>query len=72
MQVLRDSKTLGQAILASAVPIVHNRRPAGAVRVTQSVAAVHSAVRRAELGLVLIALSVLALGLLLAWLLPPR
>lgn len=64
VQVLRDSKTLGQAILASAVPIVHNRRPAGAVRVTQSVAAVHSAVRRAELGLVLIALSVLALGLL--------
>lgn len=64
VQVLRDSKTLGQAILASAVPIVRNRRPAGAVRVTQSVAAVHSAVRRAELGLVLIALSVLALGLL--------
>ena len=26
VQVLRDSKTLGQAILASAVPIVHNRR----------------------------------------------
>jgi signal transduction histidine kinase len=64
VQVLRDSKTLGQAILASAVPIVRNRRPAGAVRVTQSVAAVHNAVRRAELGLVLIALSVLALGLL--------
>jgi signal transduction histidine kinase len=64
VQVLRNSKTLGQAILASAVPIVRNRRPAGAVRVTQSVAAVHSAVRRAELGLVLIAVSVLALGLL--------
>jgi len=64
VQVLRDSKTLGQAILASAVPIVRDRRPAGAVRVTQSVAAVHSAVRRVELGLVLIALSVLALGLL--------
>jgi signal transduction histidine kinase len=64
VQVLRDSKTLGQEILATAVPIVRNRRPAGAVRVTQSVAAVHSAVRRAELGLVLIALSVLALGLL--------
>ena len=64
VQVLRDSKTLGQELLATAVPIVRNRRPAGAVRVTQSVAAVHSAVRRAELGLVLIALSVLALGLL--------
>ncbi|MFZ0974310.1 MAG: histidine kinase dimerization/phospho-acceptor domain-containing protein, partial [Solirubrobacteraceae bacterium] len=64
VQVLRDSKTLGQELLATAVPIVRNRRPAGAVRVTQSVAAVHSAVRRAELGLALIALSVLALGLL--------
>ena len=64
VQVLRGSKTLGQEILATAVPIVRNRRPAGAVRVTQSVAAVHSAVRRAELGLVLIALSVMALGLL--------
>jgi len=63
VQVLRDSKTLGQQILATAVPIVRNGRPAGAVRVTQSVAAVHSAVRRAGLGLVLIALSVLALGL---------
>ena len=50
VQVPRDSKTLGQEILATAVPIVRNRRPAGAVRVTQSVAAVHSAVRRAELG----------------------
>lgn len=64
VQVPRDSKTLGQEILATAVPIVRNRRPAGAVRVTQSVAAVHSAVRRAELGMVLIALTVLALGLL--------
>ena len=63
VQVQRASKTLGQEILATAVPIIRNGRPVGAVRVTQSVAAVHRAVRNAELGLVLIALIVLALGL---------
>jgi signal transduction histidine kinase len=64
VQVQRASRTLGQEILATAVPIVRNGRPAGAVRVTQSIAAVHSAVRRAEFGLILIGLIVLALGLL--------
>jgi signal transduction histidine kinase len=64
VQVQRTSRTLGQAILATAVPIIRNGRPVGAVRVTQSIAAVSSAVRRAELGLVLIALIVLALGLI--------
>lgn len=63
IQVQRTSRTLGQAILATAVPIIRNRHPVGAVRVTQSIAAVNSAVRRAELGLVLIGLIVLALGL---------
>jgi two-component system, OmpR family, sensor kinase len=63
VQVQRASKTLGQEILATAVPIIHNGRPAGAVRVTQSVAALHRAVRNSELGLVLIGLIVLALGL---------
>jgi two-component system, OmpR family, sensor kinase len=65
VQVQRErySSTLGQEILATAVPIIRNDRPVGAVRVTQSVAALRAAVRRVELGLVLIALIVLALGL---------
>lgn len=64
VQVQRASRTLGQEILATAVPIVRNGRPVGAVRVTQSIGAVHVAVRHAELGLVVIGLIVLALGLL--------
>jgi signal transduction histidine kinase len=63
VQVQRASKTLGEEILATAVPIIRNRRTVGAVRVTESVAAVNSAVRRSELGIALIALVVLALGL---------
>jgi two-component system, OmpR family, sensor kinase len=63
VQVQRSSRTLGQEILATAVPIIRNGRPVGAVRVTQSIAAVNGAVRRAELGLGLIGLIVLALGL---------
>jgi two-component system, OmpR family, sensor kinase len=62
-QVTRSSQTLGQAILATAAPIIHDGRPAGAVRVTQSIAAVHTAVRKAQLVVVLIGLIVLALGL---------
>jgi signal transduction histidine kinase len=63
VQVQRSSQTLGQAILATAVPIIRSGRPVGAVRITQSVAAVHRAVRNIELELSLIALIVLALGL---------
>ena len=63
VQVQRASKTLGQSILATAVPIVRNGGTVGAVRVTESMAAVGSAIRRAELGLALIGLIVLALGL---------
>jgi two-component system, OmpR family, sensor kinase len=63
VQVERGSRTLGQQILATAVPLIRGGRPIGAVRVTQSVAAVHDAVRRAVLGSVLIGLIVLALGL---------
>ncbi len=59
----RYSKTLGQEILATAVPIIRNGTTVGAVRVTQSVAALNSAVRRVQLSLGLIALIVLALGL---------
>jgi signal transduction histidine kinase len=64
IQVQRTSRTLGQQILATAVPIIHNGRTVGAVRVTQSVAAVHHAVLHVELELALIALVVLAIGLL--------
>lgn len=63
-QVQRDSRTLHQQILATAVPIVHFGRIAGAVRITQSVQAVHRAVLRVEVELILIGLVVLAVGLL--------
>jgi len=63
VQVQRNSHTLGQEILATAVPIIRGGRPVGAVRVTQSVAAVRAAVGRAELGLAVIGAIVLALGL---------
>ncbi len=63
-QIERTSATLGERILATAVPILHDGVTAGAVRVTQSVAAVHDAVLKAELAIALIGLSVLALGLL--------
>ncbi len=62
-QVTRNSQTLGQEILATAVPIFHDGRPSGAVRVTQSIGSVHSAVRRAQFVVILIGLIVLALGL---------
>ena len=64
VQLQRSSRTLGEEILATAVPVIHNGATVGAVRVTQSVSSVHSAVARAELGLVLIGAVVLALGLL--------
>jgi len=64
VQVQRSSRTLGQEILATAVPIIRHGRTVGAVRVTQSVAAVQSAVGRAILGLAILALVVLTLGLL--------
>jgi len=63
IQVQRHSNTLRQEILATAVPVIRNGHPVGAVRVTQSVAAVNSAVRRSVLGLMLLGLVVLALGL---------
>jgi signal transduction histidine kinase len=63
LQLQRASRTLGEEILATAVPIIRNGATVGAVRVTQSVAAVHSAVRRVELGLAIVGAIVLALGL---------
>jgi signal transduction histidine kinase len=63
VQEERPSETLGKRILATAVPIVREGRRTGAVRVTQSVDAVHSAVNRATIGLALIGGVVLLLGL---------
>jgi two-component system, OmpR family, sensor kinase len=63
-QRVRHSDTLKADILATAVPMVKSGRPNGAVRVTQSVAAVHRAVGRTLGGLALIAGVVLGLGVL--------
>jgi signal transduction histidine kinase len=62
-QDTRKSQTLREQILATAAPVLRGRTIEGAVRVTQSVAAVHRAVRRNVLGLALIGAFVLALGL---------
>jgi two-component system, OmpR family, sensor kinase len=59
----RTSETLGEELLVTAVPALHNGRPAGAVRITQSVAAVERALGRTTGGLFLIGAVVLALGL---------
>jgi signal transduction histidine kinase len=63
VQTQRHSQTLGEDILATAVPILHGGGPIGAVRVTQSVTAVRTAIRRSILRLGLIGLVVLVLGL---------
>ncbi len=63
-QIQRHSQTLGEDILATAVPIMHGRQIVGAVRITQSVAAVHKAVRTAILDLAVLAAVVLFLGLI--------
>jgi signal transduction histidine kinase len=63
VQEQRHSKTLDADILATAVPVLRGGAPAGVVRVTQSVNAVHRAVRRTVAGLVLIGAVVLMLGL---------
>jgi signal transduction histidine kinase len=67
-QQTRHSQTLNEDLLATAAPILRGGRTIGAVRVTQSVAAVHRAVRRSVLGLALIAGVVLLLGLTAGWL----
>lgn len=62
-QDTRDSQTLNETILATAVPILQDGRPAGAVRVTQSAEAIGRAERRSLLGLALLAAVVLIIGL---------
>jgi signal transduction histidine kinase len=63
-QITRKSETLGAEILATSAPVLSHARVDGAVRITQSVAAVHSAVKTAILDLAALAGVVLLLGLL--------
>lgn len=65
----RFSETLGQTLLYTAVPVVIGDDVEGAVRVTQSVDAIDSRVRRDVLGLVGIGAIALVLGLAFAWVL---
>ena len=62
-QAIRSSATLGADVLATAVPVLVTGRPAGAVRITQDVAAVNRSLNRATAGLVLIGVLVLLIGL---------
>ncbi|MEO8091177.1 MAG: ATP-binding protein [bacterium] len=77
-QDTRESASLEQSILFTAVPVIHDRRPEGAVRVTQSVDAVQSEVNKDALALVGVGGVALLLGLGAAWVLagflarPPR
>jgi len=63
----RHSDTLGQDLLYTAVPVTNNGRTVGAVRVTQSIEAVHTRVRNAVLALIGIGAFALLVGLGLAW-----
>jgi signal transduction histidine kinase len=68
-QGTRHSDTLGQDVLFTAVPVVRGGRTVGAVRVTQSVDAVQSEVRKDVLALIGVGAAALLLGLGVAWLL---
>jgi signal transduction histidine kinase len=68
-QGTRFSDSLDQELLFTALPILDGGRRVGAVRVTQSVDAVRSEVRRAALALVGLGAAALVLGLGVAWLL---
>jgi two-component system, OmpR family, sensor kinase len=68
-QGTRHSDSLGEDLLFTAVPVVRASRPAGAVRVTQSVDAVQGEVRTDVVALVAVGLVALLLGLVVAWLL---
>jgi signal transduction histidine kinase len=63
----RHSDTLGQDLLYTAVPVTDKGDVVGVVRVTQSLDAVHSKIRRGVLALVAIGGFALVVGLALAW-----
>ena len=69
VQGTRTSATLGQRLLYTAVPVVGEGVRTGAVRVTQSTAAIDDRVRRDILALAAIGAAALAFGLALAWVL---
>jgi two-component system, OmpR family, sensor kinase len=68
-QGTRHSDTLGEELLFTAVPVLDQGRIIGAVRVTQSNAAVSERVRRNVLVVVGVGLAALVLGLIIAWVL---
>ena len=68
-QGTRFSSDLDQDLLVTAFPVVDEGRRTGAVRITQSVDAVGSEVRRDTLALIGLGLAALILGLIVAWLL---
>jgi signal transduction histidine kinase len=68
----RHSDTLGEDLLATAAPVLRGGNVTGAVRITQSMAAVQRAVRRSIAGLVVIGAVVLALGMVAGWLIARR
>ena len=63
----RHSDTLGADLLYTAVPITNSGQVVGAVRVTQSLSAVHTRIRNGVLALVAIGAFALVVGLALAW-----
>ena len=69
VQGTRDSDSLGEKILVTALPIFHNGRRQGAVRTSQSVEAVHDEIRADALALIGVGLVALLLGIGVAWVL---
>lgn len=63
-QITRNSETLGEEILATSVPVLDRGHPIGAVRITQSIDAVHRAVKTSILDIAALAGVVLLLGLI--------
>ncbi len=68
-QGTRRSDSLDQDLLFTAVPVLREGRPRGAVRVTQSVDAVQSEIRGDVIALAAVGVAALLLGLGVAWLL---
>ncbi len=65
----RHSDSLDQELLVTAVPVVQDGRPSGAVRVSHSVEDVNSAIRDDELALIGVGALALLLGVGVAWIL---
>jgi signal transduction histidine kinase len=65
----RESETLDEQLLYTAVPVIHEAVRIGAVRMTQSVEAIGGKVWRDILALAGVGLLALLLGLVLAWIL---